>query len=147
MIAKKAHYVRGTRQQYYQLEIATEHLKILVPVAEQDELIREVISKTRAAKVIRLLRQEPSGAGSNWSRWFKVLNEKMTSGVIDQVAEVVRDLSYTQQTKGISPALKRMLSKARNTLTSELQFSLGISMEEVLERIEKALPKFKEPQG
>ena len=50
---------------------------------------------------------------------------------LDQVAEVVRDLSFAQQTKGISPALKRMLSKARLTLSSELAFSLEIDEEEL----------------
>ncbi len=65
----------------------------------------------------------------------------MTSGDIFQVAEVVRDLSYAQQTKGISPALKRMLSKARTTLSSELAFSLGISEEEATKKLDRAVPK------
>jgi len=65
----------------------------------------------------------------------------MTSGDIYQVAEVVRDLTFAQQTKGISPALKRMLSKARLTLSSELQFALGSTEEEVIKKIDKALPK------
>ncbi len=65
----------------------------------------------------------------------------MTSGDIYQVAEVVRDLTFAQQTKGISPALKRMLSKARLTLSSELQFALESTEEEVIKKIDKALPK------
>jgi CarD family transcriptional regulator len=65
----------------------------------------------------------------------------MYSGDIMQVAEVVRDLSHAQQTKGISPALKRMLSKARLTLTSELSFALDIDDEESVRRLDKALPK------
>ena len=65
----------------------------------------------------------------------------MTSGDIYQVAEVVRDLSYAQQTKGISPALKRMLSKARLTLISELQFALALTEEEATKKLDRALPK------
>ncbi len=57
------------------------------------------------------------------------------------MAEVVRDLSYAQQTKGISPALKRMLSKARLTLSSELAFSLQIDEEEAIKKLDRALPK------
>jgi CarD family transcriptional regulator len=91
--------------------------------------------------VLKSLKGEPEEAGANWSRWYKVLNEKMTSGDIFQVAEVVRDLSYAQQTKGISPALKRMLSKARLTLSSELAFSLEIDEEEAVKRLDRALPK------
>jgi CarD family transcriptional regulator len=65
----------------------------------------------------------------------------MVSGDIFQVAEVVRDLSYAQQTKGISPALKRMLSKARLTLSSELAFSLQVDDEEAIKKLDRALPK------
>ena len=74
---------------------------------------------------MRIFKEDAQDSGSNWSRWYKVLNEKMTSGDIHQVAEVVRDLTYAQHTKGISPALKRMLSRARVTLISELAFAFG----------------------
>jgi CarD family transcriptional regulator len=127
--------------EYYVLEIATEPLTVLVPVDRVDGIIRPVISKTAAKKVFATFREEPQDSGSNWSRWYKVLNEKMTSGDIYQVAEVVRDLTFAQQTKGISPALKRMLSKARLTLSSELQFALESTEEEVIKKIDKALPK------
>ncbi|MDQ3500724.1 MAG: CarD family transcriptional regulator, partial [Actinomycetota bacterium] len=79
------------------------------------------------------------------SRWYKVLTEKMFSGDIFQVAEVVRDLSFSQQTKGISPALKRMLSKARMTLISELAFSLETDEEDATARLDRALPKIENP--
>ena len=111
----------GEPRQYFELEIATESsLKVLIPVDTIDETIRPVITKTAAGKVMLKFKEEPQASGANWSRWYKVLNEKMTSGDIFQVAEVVRDLTHAQHVKGISPALKRMLSKARTTLSSEL---------------------------
>ena len=55
---------------------------------------------------------------------------------------MVRDLNFAQQTKGISPALKRMLSRARLTLTSELEFALDIDEEEAVKRLDRALPVF-----
>ncbi|HJQ91188.1 MAG TPA: CarD family transcriptional regulator [Acidimicrobiia bacterium] len=131
----------GKKQDYFVLDIATEQLTVMVPLDKVDDLIRPVISKTKSRDVLKSLKGEPEEAGSNWSRWYKVLNEKMTSGDIFQVAEVVRDLSYAQQTKGISPALKRMLSKARLTLSSELAFSLEIDEEEAIKRLDRALPK------
>ncbi len=136
----------GEKRDYYVLDIATEQLTVMVPLDKIDEVIRPVISKTQARKVLAVLKGEPQEAGSNWSRWYKVLNEKMTSGDIFQVAEVVRDLNYAQQTKGISPALKRMLSKARLTLTSELQFALGIDQEEATKKLDRALPVFETPE-
>ena len=131
----------GKKRDYFILEIATEQLTVMVPVESVEDLIRPVISKTKSREVLRSLKGEPEEAGSNWSRWYKVLNEKMVSGDIFQVAEVVRDLSYAQQTKGISPALKRMLSKARLTLSSELAFSLQIDDEEAVKKLDRALPK------
>ena len=132
----------GKRLDYFILDIATEQLTVMVPLDKAEDLIRPVISKTKSREVLRSLKGEPEEAGANWSRWYKVLNEKMTSGDIFQVAEVVRDLSYAQQTKGISPALKRMLSKARLTLSSELAFSLEIDEEEAIKKLDRALPKF-----
>ena len=133
--------VLGERRDYFVLQIATDQLTVFVPVDTIDETIRAVISKTAASKVFKLFKEEPQEAGSNWSRWYKVLNEKMTSGDIYQVAEVVRDLTFAQQTKGISPALKRMLSRARLTLTSELAFALNVDDEDATKRLDRALPK------
>ena len=137
----------GEPRQYFELEIATESsLKVLIPVDTIDETIRPVITKTAAGKVMLKFKEEPQASGANWSRWYKVLNEKMTSGDIFQVAEVVRDLTHAQHVKGISPALKRMLSKARTTLSSELAFALRITPDKALERIDAALPQPETPE-
>ena len=141
IIRKTRQVVDGARKDYFELEIATDQLTVYVPVDKIDEAIRPVISQSQARKVFALFKEEPQEAGANWSRWYKVLNEKMTSGDIYQVAEVVRDLTYAQQTKGISPALKRMLSRARLTLSSELQFALDLSEEDAIKRLDRALPK------
>ena len=138
----------GTKRSYFELEIDTEKsLKVFVPVDTIHQNIRPVISKTAAVKVLRIFREDPQDSGANWSRWYKVLNEKMTSGDIHQVAEVVRDLTHAQQAKGISPALKRMLSRARVTLISELSFAFGVDTEEATRRLDRALPPAENPEG
>jgi CarD family transcriptional regulator len=131
----------GETRDYYVLDISTEALTVMIPVDKVDSVVRSVISKTASKNVLASLKGEPQEAGANWSRWYKVLTEKMFSGDIMQVAEVVRDLSFAQQTKGISPALKRMLSKARMTLISELAFSLETDEEDATARLDRALPK------
>lgn len=135
----------GEVRDYYVLDISTESLTVMVPVDKVDSVVRSVISKTQSRNVLNSLKEEAQEAGANWSRWYKVLTEKMYSGDIFQVAEVVRDLSFAQQTKGISPALKRMLSKARMTLISELSFSLEVDEEEATRRLDKAVPKVENP--
>ena len=133
--------IDGETRQYFQLRIATEtSLMVMIPIDSIDETIRPVISKVEAGKVLEKFGEDPMDSGTNWSRWYKVLTEKMTSGDIFQVAEVVRDLTHAQHTKGISPALKRMHSKARTTLSSELAYAMRVTPETAARRIENALP-------
>ncbi len=136
----------GEKQEYYVLQVATDQLTLRVPVENAIERgVRPVISKNKARQVFATFKEEPQEAGANWSRWYKLLTEKINSGDIFQVAEVVRDLTYAQQVKGISPALKRMLAKARLIIVSELQFSLGLSEEKTVEKLDRALPVVEPP--
>ena len=137
----------GEKQEYFVLEIATDQLTVRVPVGKAVELgVRPVISQNKARQVFRTFKDEPQEAGKNWSRWYKLLTEKINSGDIFQVAEVVRDLTYAQQVKGISPALKRMLAKARLIIISELRFALDLEEEEAVKRLDRALPKVEIPE-
>ncbi len=136
----------GEKQEYYVLQVATDQLTLRVPVDNAIERgVRPVISKNKARQVFATFKDEPQEAGANWSRWYKLLTEKINSGDIFQVAEVVRDLTYAQQVKGISPALKRMLAKARLIIVSELQFSLALSEEKTIEKLDRALPQAEPP--
>ncbi|MEZ5176342.1 MAG: CarD family transcriptional regulator [Acidimicrobiia bacterium] len=136
----------GAKKDYFMLEVATDQLTIQVPAESAVERgVRPVISKTKARQVFATFKEDPQEAGSNWSRWYKLLTEKINSGDIFQVAEVVRDLTYAQQVKGISPALKRMLAKARLIIVSELRFSLDLSEEDAIKKLDRALPKVEEP--
>ncbi|MEN8113559.1 MAG: CarD family transcriptional regulator, partial [Actinomycetota bacterium] len=147
IVKKVKQEFQGEKQDYYVLEIATDQLIVSVPTSAAIERgVRPVISKSKARKVFQTLRSEPQEAGSNWSRWYKVLTEKINSGDIFQVAEVIRDLDYAQKVKGISPALKRMLAKARLIIISELEFSLDIPEEEATKRLERALPQVEAPE-
>jgi CarD family transcriptional regulator len=137
----------GEKQEYFVLEIATDQLTVRVPVGKAVDLgVRPVISQNKARQVFRTFKDEPQEAGKNWSRWYKLLTEKINSGDIFQVAEVVRDLTYAQQIKGISPALKRMLAKARLIIISELRFALDLDEEEAVKKLDRALPKVEVPE-
>jgi CarD family transcriptional regulator len=142
IIKKERRMFDGSRTDFFVLEVAIDQLILRVPVEKAVDLgVRPVISKTAARKVLATFKEDPEEAGANWSRWYKLLTEKINSGDIYQVAEVVRDLTYAQQTKGISPALKRMLSKARLILASELRFALDLTEEDAVKRLDRALPK------
>jgi len=147
IVKKKRVSFNGERKDYFVLEVATDQLTINVPAESALERgVRPVISKNKAKQVFATFKDEPQEAGSNWSRWYKLLTEKINSGDIFQVAEVVRDLTYAQQVKGISPALKRMLAKARLIIVSELRFSLHLSEEDAIKKLDRALPKVEVPE-
>jgi len=137
----------GAMTDYFELEIATEPMTVALPTEMALERgVRPVISKNVARQVFATFKDDPQEAGSNWSRWYKLLTEKINSGDIFQVAEVVRDLTYAQQIKGISPALKRMLAKARLIIISELRFALNLEEEEAIKRLDRSLPKVEVPE-
>jgi CarD family transcriptional regulator len=142
IIKKERIEFSGSKTDYFVLEVATDQLTVRVPAVNAVDLgVRPVISKTVARRVFKTFKEEPQEAGANWSRWYKLLTEKINSGDIFQVAEVVRDLTYAQQVKGISPALKRMLAKARLIIISELRFALVLDEEEAIKKLDRALPK------
>src|SRR5256885_14497989 len=76
---------------------------------------------------------------TNWSRRFKNHVEKLKSGDIYQVAEVVRNLSIREADKGLSAGEKRMLARARQILVSELTFALNVDEEAAEARLDDVL--------
>src|SRR5204863_9632594 len=102
--------------------------------------LRKVVAKSEVKKVLAVLREDESKMASNWSRRFKNNIEKLHSGDPYQVAEVVRNLSIRDKDKGLSAGEKRMLTKARQILVSELTFAINVSEEEAEQGLDAALP-------
>ena len=82
--------------------------------------VRDVVGEEGVEKVFTVLRAEFVEEPTNWSRRYKANLEKLQSGDVIKVAEVVRDLWRREQDRGLSTGEKRMLSKARQILVSEL---------------------------
>jgi CarD family transcriptional regulator len=113
----------------------------MVPTDKCDEVgLREVINDEEVEEVFAVLRKKEARMPTNWSRRYKNHVEKLKSGDIYQVAEVVRNLSIRDKDKGLSAGEKRMLSKARQILVSELTFAIGVSEEEAEQKLNDALP-------
>ena len=132
--------VRGEEKTYLQLEVAQGDLTILVP-AESVELIgvRDVVDETGLEKVFEVLRAPLTEEPTNWSRRFKANQEKIASGDVIKVAEVVRDLTRRDDLKKLSTGEKRMLTKARGILTSELALARNIDKTVAAERLDAVL--------
>jgi CarD family transcriptional regulator len=130
----------GERRTYFVLRLAHGDLTLMVPVENSKEVgLRQVCSKREVRKVFDLLREEETRMPTNWSRRFKTNVEKLRSGDIFQVAEVVRNLSIREKEKGLSAGEKRMLAKARQILVSELTFAVDSTEERAEAMLDKVL--------
>src|SRR2546423_7775411 len=112
----------------------------MVPADNAEEIgLREVINDEEVEEVFAVLRKKEARMPTNWSRRFKNHVEKLKSGDIYQVAEVVRNLSIRDKDKGLSAGEKRMLTKARQILVSELTLAIGGTADEAHAQPDEAL--------
>ena len=82
--------------------------------------VRDVVDSAGLDRVFSVLRQPYTEEPTNWSRRYKANLEKLASGDVIKVAEVVRDLYRRDLDRGLSAGEKRMLAKAKQILVSEL---------------------------
>ena len=140
--SKETMTVEGHEREYLVLKLAYGDLVLKVPSDNTEQVgIRDVINEEEVRKVFDVLGQEEVKMPTNWSRRFKTHVEKLRSGDIYQVAEVVRNLSLRDNDKGLSAGEKRMLAKARQILVSELTFAMNLTEEEAEKTLDKNLPK------
>lgn len=113
--------LRGEERMYLTLRVAQGDLVIEVPAENVDLVgVRDVVGADGLERVFEVLRAEYTEEPTNWSRRFKANVEKIASGDVIKVAEVVRDLSRRDAGRGLSAGEKRMLARARQILVSEL---------------------------
>ena len=132
--------VNGTTTEYLVLEMAHGELTLSVPVDKADDVgMRPPIGKEEVEDLFELLGKKDVREPANWSRRFKNHQEKLKSGDVYQVAEVVRNLALRDADRGLSAGEKSMLVKARGVLVSELSFALDVSEDDALAEVEKQL--------
>ncbi len=124
--ATETRTVKGEEKLYLVLKVAQGDLTVKVP-AENAEIVgvRDVVDQTGLNKVFEVLRAPHTEEPTNWSRRYKANLEKLASGDVNKVAEVVRDLWRRDKERGLSAGEKRMLAKARQILVSELALAEG----------------------
>ena len=132
--------VAGEKREYLILKIAHGDMTLSVPTDKVDEVgMRPPISAEDVDDLFQLLGKKDVREPTNWSRRFKNHQEKLKSGDVYQVAEVVRNLALREATKGLSAGEKAMLVKARGVLVSELSFALNLSEDDALKKLEEQL--------
>ena len=137
---KEMREVLGEKKEYLVLKVAHGDLTLSVPSDKVDDVgMRPPISAEDVDDLFQLLSKKDVREPTNWSRRFKNHQEKLKSGDVYQVAEVVRNLALREVSKGLSAGEKSMLVKARGVLVSELSFALNVSEDEALEKLAQQL--------
>jgi CarD family transcriptional regulator len=130
----------GEEKEYLVLRLAYGDLVLNVPADNTEEVgLREVINDEEVEEVFAVLRKKEARMPTNWSRRYKNHVEKLKSGDVYQVAEVVRNLSLREKDKGLSAGEKRMLATARQILVSELVFAIDVDEAAAAAKLDEAL--------
>jgi CarD family transcriptional regulator len=132
--------IRGEEKLYLKLRVTQGDLTIEVP-ADNIEMVgvRDVVSREGLVEVFEVLRAEVKEEPTNWSRRYKANVEKLASGDVIKVSEVVRDLSRRGLGRGLSAGEKRMLARARQILVSELALAEDVTEEVAEQRLDDVL--------
>ncbi|HTX31169.1 MAG TPA: CarD family transcriptional regulator [Solirubrobacteraceae bacterium] len=136
VIRKEEKDVLGERREYLTIKILHNDMTVMVP-SENAALagLRRVINDETLKKVQAVLQDECSEMPKNWNRRFKHNRDKIKTGDIYELAEVVRNLAVRESEKGLSTGEKQMFTRAKRILASELMYALSMDEEEVEEHI------------
>ncbi len=137
---KETKEVFGEKTEYLVLRMAHGEMMLSVPVDKAEEVgMRWPISGEDVEDLFEVLQRRDVREPANWSRRFKNHQEKLKSGDVYQVAEVVRNLALRDREKGLSAGEKTLYNKARNVLVSELSFALDVSEDDAMDKVDAAL--------
>lgn len=113
--------VLGEKQKYYIMKMPVGDIKVMVPTKNAEMIgVRDVIGNETAQGVLDVLSSDTTVMSANWNKRYRDNMEKMKSGDIYEVADVVRNLTFKQKEKGLATGEKKMLTNAKQILVSEL---------------------------
>ncbi|MHB1128145.1 MAG: CarD family transcriptional regulator [Bacillota bacterium] len=124
--------VLGEKRRYYIMRMPIGDMKVMVPMDNVDEIgLRQVVGEEAIQEVFKILQEKKTTMSTNWNRRYRANMEKIKSGNIFEVAEVVRNLILRDREKGLSTGERKMLENARQILISELVLAKNSHGEEV----------------
>jgi CarD family transcriptional regulator len=132
VIRKEVKDILGDKREYLTIKILHNDMTVMVPT-ENAALagLRRVIDEETVKKVLGVLQDQCSEMPKNWNRRFKHNRDKIKTGDIYELAEVVRNLAIREAEKGLSTGEKQMFTRAKKILASELMYALEMNEEEV----------------
>ena len=129
--------IAGQRQSFYVLKIMENGMKILIPINKVGSVgLRSLIDEEAVGKVYKILKQKDISVDSaTWNRRYREYMEKIKTGSVFEIAEVLRDLQRLKGDKELSFGERKMLDTARNLLVKELAIAKSHSEEKIMEEL------------
>jgi CarD family transcriptional regulator len=127
VVKKETRTVLGQDREYLTIKILHNDMTVNVPAENAERVgLRRVIDEQMVERVLDVLHSNGTKMPKNWNRRFKHNRDKMKTGDIFELAEVVRNLALRDQEKGLSTGEKQMYVKAKKILASELMYAKGL---------------------
>jgi CarD family transcriptional regulator len=137
-VAKKT--LDGNTSSFYRLRILSTDSTVMVPVGNTEAVgLRRILNRNQSSRVIRLLKNGDVATYDDWKGRFQANSEKMRTGDIMAVAEVLKSLTVLSEVKPLSYRERKMLDRARFLLVSELAEASNKTAEQIEEKIDGAL--------
>lgn len=132
--------ILGQKKKYYILRIPIDDMKVLIPIDSIDDFkIRNVIDYSQLQDIIGILKQKSSDEANSWSRRYRSNIDKIKSGNVYSITEVIKNLMLREDEKGLSPGEKKILESARRILFSELMVVTGLKYTEIDRIVKEAI--------
>ena len=140
VIKREARDMMGESKDYLTIKILHNDMTVMVPADNAHRAgLRRVIDEEAVQRVIGVLTGEVSDMPKNWNRRFKYNREKIKTGDVYELAEVVRNLAIREWEKGLSTGEKQMYTRAKKILASEFMYALDKDEDGAEEYIDELL--------
>jgi CarD family transcriptional regulator len=140
VLKKERKEMLGEAREYLTIKILHNDMTVMVPSDSAGHAgLRRVIGQKEVERVLAVLRDEVSQMPKNWNRRFKHNRDKMKTGDVFELAEVVRNLATRDFEKGLSTGEKQMFTRAKKILSSELMYALDMEEKEAEEYLDGLL--------
>ena len=140
VLKKEEMEILGERREYLTIKILHNDMTVMVPCENAEAAgLRKVIGEETVDEVLAVLRDDGTQMPKNWNRRFKHNRDKIKTGDIFELAEVVRNLSIRDLDKGLSTGEKQMFGRAKKILASELMYARDMEEQEAIDFLENLL--------
>ena len=147
VVKKEKREVLGEQREYLTIKILHNDMTVMVPCENADKVgLRRVIGEKEIGGVLTALTGVSTEMPKNWNRRFKHNRDKMKTGDIFELAEVVKNLSLRDHEKGLSTGEKQMFVKAKKILASELMYAKDMDEETCADWLEEVLASDSPPK-